>query len=340
MNSTPDEPTTETLTVEALRTLLLAALTRQGFSTLQARALTEQTLLSELLGQQSVGVAHLPTYLDGVKTGRVQGKAVPEISRPAPTILSVDSKGGLAQAGFDLAFDDLVQGARHYGLQLFLNRNSTTCGSLGTFALRLAEEGLVALAATNGPALLAGSGGTEPVFCTNPLAFAAPRDEGPALLIDQSSSATAYVNIRAAAQRGESIPEGWALDKDGQPTCDPRAALEGTLLSFGGARGANLALMVEVLAAGLSGANWSLDAPSFNRGPDSPATGLFVLAINPQPAGQPFSERLGLWLTRLSRKYAVHIPGLSKAQKAQQHLQEGISVDAKALDDLRALAEA
>ena len=97
------------------------------------------------------------------------------------------------------------------------------------------------------------AGARRPVYCTNPLAFAAPVADGPPLLIDQASSATAYVELRRYADRGEALPPGWAVDADGRPTTDPNAALRGALLAFGGARGANIALMVEVMAAGLDG---------------------------------------------------------------------------------------
>ena len=165
-----------------------------------------------------------------------------------------------------LASTCIVDAAQRFGLALFTQKNAYTCGALGYFAGRLAGKGLAALAATNGPALLAGSGSTKPVYCTNPMAFAAPVAGGPPLLIDQSSSATAFVNIRAAAKAGKPIPDGWALDAEGRPTTDARQAVKGALLAFGGERGANIALMVEVLAAGISGANWSLDAPPFARG--------------------------------------------------------------------------
>ncbi|MDP6623781.1 MAG: Ldh family oxidoreductase, partial [Alphaproteobacteria bacterium] len=170
-------------------------------------------------------------------------------------------------------------------------------------------------------------GAKRPVFCTNPMAFAAPQADGPPLLIDQSSSATAYVNIRSAAERGEDIPLGWAIDKDGQPTTDPRAALAGTMLAFGGARGANIALMVDVLAAGLSGANWSLDAPPFDQGDQCPASGLFVLAINPLPGDENFSARLAAQSKRLSQDYGVHIPGLAKAKARQSAANDGMEID-------------
>ena len=210
-------------------------------------------------------------------------------------------------------------------MAVFSQRNSFTCGALGYFAGRLAESGLVSIAATNGPALIAGAGSTKPVYCTNPLAFAAPQAGGPPLLIDQSSSETAFVNIRKAASAGQSIPAGWALDSEGKPTTDARAAVKGALLAFGGNRGANIALMVEVLSAGLSGANWSLDAPSFTKGSESPGTGLFVLAIEPAVFGPNFGMRMRAQLERLSF-YGVHIPGMGKSEARRRSAHEGITI--------------
>ena len=212
---------------------------------------------------------------------------------------------------------------------MFVQKNAFTCGALGHFAERLAAEGLVGIAASNGPAFLAGAGGTKPVFCTNPLAFAAPIAGGPPLVIDQSSSATAYVNIARAAERGEPIPEGWALDAAGNPTTDAKAAVTGALLAFGGTRGANIALMVEVLSAGLSGANWSLDAPSFQAGSESPATGLFVLAIDPTLIDQHFAERMDTQIKRLSDDFGVHIPGRARAVARAASERDGLRIPAE-----------
>ena len=127
-------------------------------------------------------------------------------------------------------------------------------------------------------------------------------------MIDQASSATAFVQLRHYAERGEPLPAGWAVDAEGAPTTDPHAALRGALLAFGGARGANIALMVEVMAAGLAGANWALDAPSFLSGDSSPGAGLIVVAITPSLLAPDFSQRLRLQLDRLA-KLGVHIPG-------------------------------
>ena len=152
------------------------------------------------------------------------------------------------------------------------------------------------------------AGAKAPVYCTNPIAFAAPLDEGPPLLIDQASSATAFVQLRHYEERGEPLPAGWAVDADGAPTTDPKAALRGALLAFGGARGANIALMVEVMAAGLAGANWALDAPSFTSGDRSPGAGLLVIVITPALLAPDFPQRLRLQLDRLA-ELGVHIPG-------------------------------
>jgi len=258
---------------------------------------------------------------------------VPVIGRPAPCFISSDARGGTAHLGFDMVFDALCETARRYGVGLFAQKGAFTCGALGWFTGRLAEAGFVALAATNGPAMLAGSGGTKPVYCTNPLSLAAPVAEGAPLVIDQSSSATAFVSIRRAAEEGRQIPEGWALDAEGRPTIDPRAAMGGALLAFGGPRGANIALMVEVLAA-LSGANWSVDAPPLSTGSQSPGTGLFVLAIDPALLDPGFAARLGAHLDRLSADYHVHRPGAAGRAARAAAARRGLSVPKALVDRL------
>jgi (2R)-3-sulfolactate dehydrogenase (NADP+) len=297
-----------------------------GASPIVALSLARSVVAAEADGQATVGLSHLIDYLDALEAGRIDGDVVPEITQPAPAIILSDARGGAAHPGFDAAFEKLVETASTFGIALFTQRNAFTCGSLSYFVGRLAERGLAGIAATNGPALVAGSGSTKPVYCTNPMAFAAPVAGGPPLLIDQSSSATAFVSIRAAANRGEAIPAGWALDAEGRPTTDPSAAMKGALLAFGGGRGANVALMVEVLAAGFSGANWSLDAPPFGVGAEGPGTGMTVIAIAPRLIDPDFEARLARQIERLSSEYGVHIPGRAKAEARERARREGIEI--------------
>jgi (2R)-3-sulfolactate dehydrogenase (NADP+) len=299
---------TRRFTLQAATDFAARAIRAAGGSDEVALSLARATVSANAHGKGSSGFSHLMDYLAALRAGRIVGDAEPVITSPAPAAIHCDAKGGIAQAGFDRAFDSLSERAGAYGLALFAQNGSYTTGELGYYPRRLANAGLVAFAATSGPALMTVEGAKTPVYCTNPIAFAAPLDEGPPLLIDQASSATAFVQLRHYAERGETLPAGWAVNADGEPTTDPQAALRGALLAFGGARGANIALMVEVMAAGLAGANWALDAPSFLSGDRSPGAGLLVVAITPALLAPDFPQRLRLQLDRLA-KLGVHIPG-------------------------------
>jgi (2R)-3-sulfolactate dehydrogenase (NADP+) len=299
---------TRRFTLDAATDLAERALRAAGANDEAALSLARATVSANAHGKGSSGFSHLMDYLNALRAGRIVGDAEPIVTSPAPATIHCDAKGGIAQVGFDRAFDSLCERVRTFGLALFAQSGSYTTGELGYYPRRLADVRLVAFAATSGPALMTVPGAKTPVYCTNPIAFAAPLDEGAPLLIDQASSATAFVQLRHYAERSETLPAGWAVDADGAPTTDPKAALRGALLAFGGARGANIALMVEVMAAGLAGANWALDAPSFISGDRSPGAGLLVIAITPALLAPDLPQRLRLQLDRLA-KLGVHIPG-------------------------------
>ena len=316
---------TRRFTLEAATDLAVRAIRAAGAGEEAALSLARATVSANAHGKGSSGFSHLMDYLSALRAGRIVGDAEPVVTSPAPAAIHCDANGGIAQVGFDRVFDDLSRRAETFGLALFAQKGSYTTGELGYYPRRLAEAGLVAFAATSGPALMTVAGGKTPVYCTNPIAFAAPLDEGPPLLIDQASSATAFVQLRHYAERGEALPSGWAVDTEGQPTTDPQAALRGALLAFGGARGANIALMVEIMAAGLAGANWALDAPSFTSGDRSPGAGLLVIAITPALLAPDFSHRLSLQLDRLA-KLGVHIPG-RRARATEIELPDALAAE-------------
>lgn len=294
-------------TQEAL-SIARQAIRAAGANDTIAASLANATVSAEWAGSRAVGFAHLPDYLDGFVRGRISKSAEPTITSPAPALTQVDAHGGIAQVGFDRAFDQIVERANAYGVTVFAQVNNFTVGELGYYPRRLAEKGLVALAVTNATAQMTTLESRKAVYGTNPMAFAAPRGGGKPFVVDQATSATAFVNVRRAAERGEAIPEGWAVDANGAPTTDARAAVEGLLLAFGGARGANLALMIEIMAAGMTGGNWSMDAPSFASGSECPAVGLFIVAIKPDLLVPNFVERLSAHIERLAAQ-GVRIPG-------------------------------
>ena len=329
---------TVTLSLAEANALCERAAIAAGASPLVATSLASSFVSAEADGQRTVGLSHFIDHLDALEAGRIDGKAVPDISSPAPAVILSDARGGAAQPGFDAAFDRLVAAALSFGIAMFTQRNAFTCGSLSYFVGRLAERGLASLIATNGPPVVAGSGSTRPVYCTNPMAFGVTVADAPPLIIDQSSSATAFVNIRAAAEAGKDIPPGWALDSEGRPTTDPNAAMQGALLAFGGNRGANVALMVELLSAGFNRANWSIDAPPFGVGSEGPGTGMTVIAIAPHLIDLDFEARLGAYVSRLAGDYGVHIPGRAKAEARARSQRDGLAIPAAVHQRIAALA--
>ncbi len=315
----------------------VAALKAAGASPGHAAATGRAVVTAEAEGNRGVGLKHLLTYGDALAAGRAKGDAEPVVEEVSEVVTRVDAAEGLPHLGFERALPRLAEGAGKQGLAMLALSNGYPCGALGYFVRKLAEEhGLAALAAANaGPAVMAASGGKARVFCTNPLAFAVPRDGGaPALVIDQSSASASLAKLREYAEAGREIPEGWGLDPAGHPTTDARAALAGSLLPFGGARGANIALLVEMLAAGLTGASWSKDAPAFNKGNASPGAGLLVLAISPVSG---FGARFDDWLEAVQADEGAYLPGLAKGEALHHARHRGFAVDAALWTQIKSL---
>ncbi len=208
-------------------------------------------------------------------------------------------------------------------------------GVLGYFTHRLAREGLVALMFANASSTMAPWGGRRPFFGTNPWSMAAPR-RGDPLVIDASSSATAYVNLAQAARAGTPIPPHWALDAEGRPTTDAQAALAGSIAPAGGHKGSGLALMVEVLAAGLTGAHFSHQASSLGDdlgGP--PRLGQTLIAI--EPGGSGFAGRIEGLLADMTAEPGVRIPGDRRSANRRLIEAAGVTIDGDLMAQLRVL---
>jgi (2R)-3-sulfolactate dehydrogenase (NADP+) len=315
----------------AIDQLARSAMCRAGASDKVAELLVDAALFAEDRGMRGVGVAHLLDYLRAIDDGRMDATAVPQLDRLAPAFLACDARGGPFHTGFDAAFDDLVAAARSAGVAAFVQSGAFAGGQLGWFTERLSTHGLAALGAINSNAFLATAPGTGRVLGTNPMSYSFPRPERQVMTVDQASSAAAYVNVREAAAKGRPIPEGWAVDAAGVPTTDATAALGGAMLPFGGYKGANIAWMVELLA-GMSGGNWSVDAPPFDSGSECPGVGMFILAIDVSKLQHDFVARADAHVLRL-REQGVRAPGTPRVQPLDE-----IALRADVLDALRARA--
>lgn len=318
---------------DALTELCSDALLRVGVDSRDAHALAEATVEAELVGNRAVGVGHLFDYLDGYRHGRIDTTSRPVVRRAAPAVIDVDAAQGLAQTAFAEASEQLHEAVREAGVAALWIKNSFTCGELGYYARRLAQQGFLAVAMANSPALMSLGGAPRPVLGTNPLAYGIPRPGQLPIVIDQASSSTAFVNIRRAADTGQPIPAGWALGPDGEQTQDAASAMQGTLLPFGSHRGGNIALLGEILAT-LSGAAFSLDAAPFDSGTTSPGIGVFLLGVDPElfPGAV---ERLSRQFETLRQDHQVRLPALELTV-----LPDSVDVDEDLLQRLKAAVAA
>lgn len=302
-------PADVTLSRERLTALCTAALRTAGATQAQAAALAEATAQAEERGLRPVGVAHLFDYVDGFRKGRIAATQ-PVAERRTPVVWAVDCRGGLAQHGFDGIAGELAVDAATHGIVVATLSGSFTVGELGYYVRALSSRGLFAMAFANSPALMSVAGAGRPVFGTNPHAFGLPLPDGRRLLVDQASSATAWVSVRAAAEKGEQIPPGSAVDPSGRPTTSAEAGLAGALLPFGGYKGGNVALLVELLAS-LAGGHFSSEAPPFERGDRSPGVGCTVFGISLDLLAPEYPARLSAqferWQTELGADPSVWI---------------------------------
>lgn len=302
---------TMTLSFDEIVSLGERALAASNVSSENATPVARSIAAAERDGQKIVGLSYLPVYCDHAACGKVDGFAKPQLEQPTPSLVKVDAATGFAHPAIALGLQLLAASAKAQGIAALAVGNSYACGSLGYFVEELADQGLVAFMAANASPSIAPFGGKTPFFGTNPIAFAAPRRGRPPLVIDQSSSVVAKVAVIDAQVRGIPLPDGWAIDRDGKPTNDPNAAMEGSLLPIGGYKGFGLALMVDILAAGLTGSHWSFEASSFgdNEG-GPPRTGQMIIALSPEKFASPgFAERLETMLDAVIETPAVRLPG-------------------------------
>jgi (2R)-3-sulfolactate dehydrogenase (NADP+) len=315
-------------------------LVRHGTSEANAECVARALVAAEADGQKGHGLSRLPSYAAQAASGKVDGHAVPTLEQSARAALRIDARNGFAFPALAMAVDRLSSLAAETGIAAAGVHHSHHFGQAGYHVEQLAASGLIGLVFGNSPKAIAPWGGNEGVFGTNPIAFAAPRRTGPALIIDLSLSKVARGKVMVAAKQGEPIPEGWALDRHGNPTTDAEAALQGTMLPMGDAKGAALVLMVEILAAALTGARFGFEASSFFTAEgEPPAVGQFLVAIDPRVfSGDAFAERLETLIGAILEQQGTRLPGARRLGLRAESARNGVVVPAALYDELKALS--
>jgi len=326
------------MTTDEVHDLIATALERSNTSPDNAASVASALVAAELDGQGGHGLRRVESYCAQARSGKVDGHARPSAEAARPGALAVDAAHGFAYPALDLAVDWLPDAARSQGIAVAGIRRSHHCGVAGVPVERLAEKGVVALMFANSPAAMAPWGGNRALYGTDPIAFAAPVAGDDPIVVDVSLSKVARGKIMAAAQKGETIPEGWALDKAGRPTTDPKAGLAGTMVPLGDAKGTALALMVELLCAGLTGANYGYEASSFFEAEGAaPGVGQLLIAIDPDAFGTNALERFSVLAGEIAGMDGARLPGRRRQEMRHRLASDGIPVDEALCESIRAI---
>jgi len=329
------------LSATQLRGLCSEAFARRGVSPMQTTATVDALILAEAQGLASHGISRVPMYLAHVAHGRVDPKAEPVVMRQTASVALVDAATGFAFPACEMAVNSAIEKARDTGIAIGAVTNSHHFGVAGNHLMAMADAGLVGLAMGNSPAAMPAWGGKRAIFGTNPIAAMFPRQNSTPILVDLSLSEVARGKIMVAAKNGTPIPEGWALDAQGKPTTDAKAALAGMMLPMGGVKGAMLAMTVELLVTALTGAQFGAEADSFfvDAG-NQPKLGQAFIAINPDAlAGRVvYESRLNALVKAMLSDAEVRLPGTRRFHLADQAMESGFDLPDALIAQIQAIA--
>lgn len=329
------------LSLEEAHDLALKCLIQNGCDQPNSTAVADTVIAAERDGCASHGMFRLPGYIASLRSGKVNGEAKPYCEDLAPAVVRVQGDRGFAPLAQRVGIPELVSSARRQGIASLALVNVFHFSALWVEVEAIVEQGFCAFALTSYLPAVAPAGGTRPLFGTNPLAFGWPRRNRPPLVFDQASAARAKGEVMIAARDGRLLPEGIGVDKEGRPTRDPNAVLEGAILPFGGYKGSSIALMIELLAGPLMGENLSFEAAEKdNRDGGPPRGGELMIAIDPSRFGDPdgylsHGERL---FERMLAQEGVRLPGARRQAQRERTAKQGIHLEAKLHETIVGLA--
>jgi len=337
-----------TIAVTELEKFMRTAFSLSGVPEQDAEIVTENLVTAELKGIASHGLSRFPVYLKRIQKGLVNPKPQITCKRVLPGVLTVDGDNGLGSVVMLQGLEEGMAVAEENGVCALGVRNSNHFGISTYYCEKAADHGFISILLSNAPPATPPFGGKEPYFGTNPIAFGMPRKNRPHIIVDMATSVAARGKIIRAAQRNEPIPEGWALDKDGYPTTDAKAALDGVLLSIAGPKGSALSLAIEFLAGVFTGAGYGKGV-AWQYGPsEEPANvGHFMVIIkaNSFIEGPEYEERTETFISELKNLSLapgfekIQLPGEREWEREQAVFVQGLSLDSELLEQYSLIAE-
>lgn len=312
----------------------------------QGAIFSKALIWSDLIGRPTHGVWRLPAYTKRIDLGLIKCPCVPKFDVDNKSIGIMNADEGIGHYAAHISMERAIDKAREFGVGAIGVHNSNHFGTAAYYVQLAAEQNMIGLAVSNSIAKVAPFNGVNPVFGTNPFAFSAPRKDGKSIIFDMATTAIAGSQVMKLAEQGKPLPEGIAIDREGQPILDPNNVDQGTLLPFGGAKGYGLSLMIEILSSALTGAMFSSNVNSmFNNFKESGKNGHFFIAID---IGQileteQFLERIEILLQMILNSGIelgdVMIPGETRWEKYHENIEQGVPLDQKTIGALQALAK-
>ncbi|MEP5730772.1 MAG: Ldh family oxidoreductase [Sulfitobacter sp.] len=302
-----------------------AALMAHGAEPFAAAEVARAVTAAESVGNKICGLYYVESYCLQLRSGRVKGDVSPSVTTPRSATVHVDAKFGFAQPAFAYGLPVALDAARQSGIASLAVGHAHTCTSLGYFTEQIAQAGFIGVGFTNASPIVAAPGGKTRVIGTNPIAFSVPDGNGGiAMQFDQSTTTVALGKITMAKAAGQMIPEGWAVDAEGNPTTDPAAALQGSLVSMGGYKGWGFGLMAEILAAGMTGGVLSRDVKPL-KAPEGPPhdLGQYYIVIDPS-ASSDFGNRLAALSAAAGADEGARMPGQNKVSADPVEVEDSV----------------
>jgi len=326
------------LSLEDIYNLANKTLLANGCDEETSNILSDLIMKAERDGSLSHGLFRLPAYVAGLKSGKINGKNRPKISKITPSVVKVDGNNCLAPMVLNKSLPELIKAAQENGVAVLSITNSHHMAAMWPETEAIAEEGLVAFACTSYKPAVAPAGSIKPLFGTNPISFAWPRKNKPPVVYDMATASMAMGEVQVAKREGHKVPLGTGLTKDGKDTTDPAEIADGgVLLPFGGYKGSGIAMMVELLAGALVGDNFSYEtAEKDNNDGGPPSGGEFILAKSPDKlSNSDWDTHSSKFFEKMKAMGDVRLPGerrhKNRLDKGPRHINEDLVNKIKSL---------
>lgn len=332
VSATNENPAKILVTIESLRAYGREALTRAGLTEMGAEIVTEVQLEASLRGQPTHDMVSIPRYASRIAAGKINPRPQIRIEHESATIARIDGDNGPGQWVSTVAMDLAIEKAGTDGVGIVGVRRSNHFGAAGHYVWQAARRGLIGLCTTNGPLILAPTGGVTPTFGNNPLGVGIPAGRHFPILLDVAMSVAPRGKIGLSVAEGSPLPAGWILDRFGRPSTDLGDLAAGLGVPIGGHKGYGLAMVMEVLAGVLSGAGFGGDHHQDRLREGAPDYGHFFMALDPErfmPASD-FTQRVDRLIEqtrngeRAEGASEILVPGEMELRTRQQSLSEGV----------------